>query len=161
MSRKCFCICAALGVMCLTAFSPGCAVPEKERVQAPERISPAEERAALEEEMEAEKGEEIKFEVSRICDVLAEHVFRQQFDEAKKILEKSQDAIQQLVTEKAAHKNAAVGEGYRLWQDMLANAQQILSSTELGEEEKKTKAMRALDAAAQAKRAAAFAETFE
>jgi hypothetical protein len=169
MSGKSFSVLAALVSMCLMAFVAGCAVPEKEEVRAAGPASAAseptakqdalqqEEKAGLEEEV---KEEEI-LEVSRICDVLFEYVFRKQFDEAKKLLEKSKGLIQQLVDEKAAHEHAAVGNGYKMWQSGLADVLQILSSTELGGDEKKTKAMNALDRAAQAKRAAAFAETFE
>ncbi len=165
MSGKSPYVLAALVSMCLMAFAPGCGVSGKEKAQVPEHVPVPEkavgEQDALEEQMKAENEEEARHSASMICDVLAEHVFKKQFEEAKKLLEKSKVLIQQVVDEKAAHENPAVGNGYRMWQSGLADVLKILSSTELGEEEKKTKAMMALDRAAQAKRAAAFAEMFE
>jgi uncharacterized protein (DUF3084 family) len=129
----------------------------------PEEEKKIEEKKKKEEEEKKveEEQEEAMQDARKFADILSEHIYKKNLDEAIKLFEQYKDAIETAAKEEMASTNDRVRQGYKMWKDGLFELYDFLKTSDLPLEEKAQKAQVKLNAASEAKRSAEFAKTFE
>lgn len=132
--------------------------------EADRSFDPDQQREIEEEKEEQEKEEEeeaVKKDGSKIADILAEYIYKKEFEKAVEKFEEYAAAVEVTANAGMGHENPSVQEGYKIWHETLYKLVKYLKEGTDELEKKKNKAQMMLDEASQAKRAAEFAKSRE